>query len=573
MLALVVGVWVVLSVGCESTPAPEPAREATATLKVAPLTNIGRVDYRLVLSNAQENEVVRIEVDSDKFGDGRGSLAYVAPCYPTSNPNTLTLEILEIRDTDGATVPAGDWQNPTPVSVPFNCLPNADVPLDLNLVVVRNARQGFFDIGVTFEDIFCAAKLDCVRDGSDLELLFHPVTGQRDLTAVAGLACSAGDGAADTWLYLSNAIVSCVGGSGPIEVDVTGLGNVDLSLPPSGNPDGYLFGAGVYRGPQDLAGFAYWNVALGLDEASFAGQGVCTLRMTATASPTPLDETASGFATPTGWTWPVVTWEVPLSDTSDRLCSAHPIDTPPPGVFTRYASPTSPRMFQHEYRRSTDSVRSAIGGFDSCYDGLQNGDEEDVDCGGGCISCRAAGGTCDDSNTNAQETDLDCGGPTCPGCPLGFRCLENRDCLSDLCRDALCVAPSCDDDVMNGDETGVDCGGSCLKCAGQPATEPGECASGLVHEPARLQCQRQQQRLELARAGRLRGLAQPGDLRLRPGRGRRGPRGRLAHGLPVDVARRSPVWAMKSTTARRASLRSMASTPWPPTRTEGSSRR
>ena len=47
--------------------------------------------------------------------------------------------------------------------------------------------------------------------------------------------------------------------------------------------------------------------------------------------------------------------------------------------------------------------------------------------------------TCDDGIMNGDEEGIDCGG-SCP---------------------ATCDAPTCDDGIMNGDEEGVDCGGSC----------------------------------------------------------------------------------------------------------------
>jgi hypothetical protein len=50
--------------------------------------------------------------------------------------------------------------------------------------------------------------------------------------------------------------------------------------------------------------------------------------------------------------------------------------------------------------------------------------------------------TCSDGVQNGSETGIDCGGPDC-----------------EPCEDA--TAPTCSDGVMNGDEEGVDCGGSC----------------------------------------------------------------------------------------------------------------
>ena len=50
--------------------------------------------------------------------------------------------------------------------------------------------------------------------------------------------------------------------------------------------------------------------------------------------------------------------------------------------------------------------------------------------------------TCNDGVQNGDETDVDCGGSSCPACP------------------------TCSDGIQNGDETGVDCGGSCAPCNG-----------------------------------------------------------------------------------------------------------
>lgn len=47
----------------------------------------------------------------------------------------------------------------------------------------------------------------------------------------------------------------------------------------------------------------------------------------------------------------------------------------------------------------------------TCEDGIQNGDEEGIDCGGSCAPCP----TCEDGIQNGNETDVDCGGD-CVAC-------------------------------------------------------------------------------------------------------------------------------------------------------------
>ena len=78
----------------------------------------------------------------------------------------------------------------------------------------------------------------------------------------------------------------------------------------------------------------------------------------------------------------------------------------------------------------------------TCDDGIQNGDETGIDCGGSCAACA----TCDDGILNGDETGVDCGG-SCAACA------------------------TCDDGILNGDETGIDCGGpDCEPCQTGPCS-------------------------------------------------------------------------------------------------------
>ena len=76
-----------------------------------------------------------------------------------------------------------------------------------------------------------------------------------------------------------------------------------------------------------------------------------------------------------------------------------------------------------------------------------------------------------DGVENGGETDVDCGGAsssTSDGampCAVGLHCLVGADCTSDVCQGpavggyGTCAAPSCTDGARNGAETDVDCGG------------------------------------------------------------------------------------------------------------------
>lgn len=126
----------------------------------------------------------------------------------------------------------------------------------------------------------------------------------------------------------------------------------------------------------------------------------------------------------------------------------------------------------------------------TCNDGIQNQGESDVDCGGAtiCLRCgigqtcggngdcttnNCIGGTCDaaasctDGIQDGGETGVDCGGLTaCPRCGTGQGCTSGSDCVNLVCMGSACQAPTCSDGVKNGNETDIDCGGgTCSTCA------------------------------------------------------------------------------------------------------------
>ncbi len=108
--------------------------------------------------------------------------------------------------------------------------------------------------------------------------------------------------------------------------------------------------------------------------------------------------------------------------------------------------------------------------FAICGDGTLNpaaGEEcddanqvDNDDCNNLCVAA-----SCSDSRHNGNETDVDCGGG-CQACPDGAGCFGAIDCQSSVCTNGICQAPSCSDGVHNGNETDVDCGGSCPGCSG-----------------------------------------------------------------------------------------------------------
>jgi hypothetical protein len=85
-----------------------------------------------------------------------------------------------------------------------------------------------------------------------------------------------------------------------------------------------------------------------------------------------------------------------------------------------------------------------------------------------------------DGVKNGDESDVDCGGLGTPKCDPGKKCVVPENCASHVCGlDGTCAAPSPTDGVKNGDETDIDCGGSAApKCAaGASCAVHADCAS------------------------------------------------------------------------------------------------
>ena len=85
-------------------------------------------------------------------------------------------------------------------------------------------------------------------------------------------------------------------------------------------------------------------------------------------------------------------------------------------------------------------------------------------------TCKAPGPK--DGVKNGGESGIDCGGAHPEGCGNGQGCLAGEDCgARPATAGRRCATPSYDDKVKNGNETDVDCGGP---------DAPKKCATGLV---------------------------------------------------------------------------------------------
>jgi hypothetical protein len=151
----------------------------------------------------------------------------------------------------------------------------------------------------------------------------------------------------------------------------------------------------------------------------------------------------------------------------------------------------------------------------TCEDMVKNGAEADADCGGTCEPCgvgrlcqiaddcadgvcgdasstvdqpmRCQLPTCEDGVKNGSETDMDCGGSCDSTCPIGSPCTENADCQTTHCAEQVCVSPDCTDGMKNNAETDVDCGGNeCGPCQPDKHCEVGTDCTSLICDDAKL---------------------------------------------------------------------------------------
>ena len=117
-----------------------------------------------------------------------------------------------------------------------------------------------------------------------------------------------------------------------------------------------------------------------------------------------------------------------------------------------------------------------------CHDGVKNGDEEGVDCGGSCDRCE---GTCDDRLLNNGESSIDCGGARCPGCPDGETCFRDADCAGGACTDAdtCCTPEPIEDTCANACGSAVNQCGKTVSCGTTcaPAVPEGWTGPAIVY--------------------------------------------------------------------------------------------
>jgi len=348
-----------LTAGCtkDASTDTDAPRGIAVTVQPLALHNVTQAVYGLTVRNATGVVWSKSGLESTTYGDGKGALTYVGPCDASQNPHSVELVLESLAS---ATGPITDFANPAPSNRPvvktnIECRANADTPVVFNLTIARSANQGFFDIGVTFSDIFCSAKLDCLD-----KPLLHIPGGERGPTAVMAFACTSGQdlqgNAEDTWLHFTNIVVEC----GPQNNRTT------YTLSPTGQAGNLgavspvFFQTALYQGQEDLPGYdkCYWNMAFGVNEGDNAIN--CRIIAQGTASDASwTDEPGENGSSPANQIYPYVNFDVTITNAEGQLdCGAvqsHPLNGEVSGVQTAYTG-FEGATFTHEWRCGSDTV-------------------------------------------------------------------------------------------------------------------------------------------------------------------------------------------------------------------------
>lgn len=76
---------------------------------------------------------------------------------------------------------------------------------------------------------------------------------------------------------------------------------------------------------------------------------------------------------------------------------------------------------------------------------------DDEECESGVCDVVCQFPSCTDGMLNGDETDVDCGGNTCEECPLGNSCDDHDDCIQGYCISNTCVVPMDCAELQHGD--------------------------------------------------------------------------------------------------------------------------
>jgi len=478
--------------GCGSGASPDSVEGPSVSINMAALNlqGVGDVVWDVeVVNGADPAQVVwQKRLSSTGYGDSAGSASYVGPCDadPGVNENTVKVWVVGVYSSPvatlgtfasgavgGATTPDVEFQNPTTAGAltqVATCQENADVFVQFDVALMRPAQQGFFDIAVNFNNIFCSAKFDCCADTDangcatdgteDIDLLFD-AGGARSSTMVLGFACTAGATAGvETELYLDALQLDCTSPTAETFA-------ADITLNPSGpagnqctagadgmstctgvvtesngvDADTYLFQLAVFRGLEQLqsggvdAQKVYWNLALGVKRAETGADITdCWLRTQGTADDANGTSIVALGNIAAGAVYPYIQWDVNLATCGaealtfgDASAMVRADYTTTGGAARSFAYGYGPNFAAGPFCPACENGGQCVSGACVCPTGFSGtACETNIDdCDPNpCLN----GGTCTDGVDDYACSCIDgytgtnCETPPGPQAPAGFSC-------------------------------------------------------------------------------------------------------------------------------------------------------
>ncbi|MCB9734896.1 MAG: hypothetical protein H6745_20100 [Deltaproteobacteria bacterium] len=296
--------------------------------------NLGTFDSVTYTITVDGGSAVSVDSSTYEVTAGDPSLVrYVAPCDATSGfTNTITVAVSDIV-VGGVSLPVSA-RPPAQTRTDVSCTANQSSAQSFQFYALASSQQGFFDVVLGTELVYCSAKLDCSNDST----FFDGGDG-----VVLGFACSASaEAAADTVLHMDDITISCDDGATvtSVVIDPTGPGNLAAGTAYT-DPSGYLGLVTVFKGEQTNASNidnVYWNVAIELKGPALAED--CTLTTNAGVS--------DGVSMPLGGAY--INWDVDLTSSATSVtCTSHVLYGASSGVTAAWPTPTTAKSFDNTY--------------------------------------------------------------------------------------------------------------------------------------------------------------------------------------------------------------------------------
>ncbi len=390
---------------------------------------------------------------SDRYGSTvSGGITFIGTCDmgADTNPNKAGVQN-RVRlwidglypgeapaEGEGGPPERNGWNDPCPEGcvTEADCVENDDTRVDINLSIMRETPSAVLAATVEIVKYESCAAVFSSCTGNEPRRLLLGLDGVPDPTAVFSFGCFFRDNAPSPQIFYGSPTITCDQGTASPLDDVvfelaTQCTNDSLGVTVGGTQLEYRISN---RNEPDVCGVA-GSVPCDAATSTFA-VNTSTLapnkncRIAAVATIAAVGDFVAGLPVPTLGLFPFMVLDAPLTDaTGAHVCTDATLDETGGSLVTEYRGPLtgtsySPMCALYEPGHVTMSDTGACAAMtcetyqsSSCLDGVKNGTETDVDCGGSCPACSGGetcylGGDCQSGDCE-QETF------TCTPMPIG----------------------------------------------------------------------------------------------------------------------------------------------------------